>query len=57
MILNIILSEKEFLSFYLVQMGGWWNMYDENVLKATNLNFQQIGKIMGKYDEFMIFIL
>ncbi len=36
MILNIP-SEKEFLSFYLIQMGGWWNMYDADIIKATNL--------------------
>ena len=58
MILNIIPGEKEFLSFYLVQMGGWWNMYDTKVLTATNLNFKQIQRIMEKYDEcYKIYII
>jgi hypothetical protein len=38
-------------------MGGWWNMYDQNMLKATNLNFQQIGKILEKYECYDLYII
>ena len=50
--LHTIPSEKEFLPFYLIQMGGWWNMYDRNnVLTASNLTLEQRNKIMDNYDK------
>lgn len=47
----IQVTEKQFMAYHRVQIGGKWNMFDPRARQATGLSKEVYFAIMKQYSE------